>query len=249
MASAGQQLTSLAEKWPHADAIRYEHKNVKWSFREVDHFAESLASGLLETGFAPGDSIVSWLPSHVAEQHVLQFACAKAGFVLYSLDPAQAVDDPDGACDALAKALTETNAVALFSLETGNDVNYLRLCKKVIPETRMFDFASGEQFFTPRFPNLRMPIHTGFDRMGDKYGFVLYKHLLAPNGATPALLADAAISEKTPLCGELVTGKDGTLSKGKVLTSDEVVKGKVWSEFSSILEKKFIEVPGVGVIF
>lgn len=218
-------------------------------------------------------------------QHVLQFACAKAGFVLYTLDPSQAVDDPDGACDALAKALTETDAVALFSLETGNDVNYLRLCKKVIPETRMcksafgfvmnisftdftsfvlltcsilfpllclicaVDFTSGEQFFTPRFPNLRMPIHTGFDRMGDKYGFVLYKHLLMPNGATPSLIGDAKISEKTPLCGELIVGKDGGLAKGKVFTNDEVVKNKVWSEFSSILEKKFIEVPGVGVIF
>ena len=35
-AAPGQQLSDLAEKWPHADAIRYEWKNTKWTFREVD---------------------------------------------------------------------------------------------------------------------------------------------------------------------------------------------------------------------
>lgn len=218
--------------------------------------------------------MLSWLPSHIAEQHILQFACSKAGLVLYSLDPAQAASDPDGACGALEKALTDTNAVALFTLQAGNDVDYLRLCKKVIPETKLckliddlpflnymyfieltdellciVDFSTGEQFFSPKFPNLRMPIHCGFDNMDDKYGFVVYKHLLLPNRATSSLLEGIEITDKTPLHGELVSGTEGLPAKGKTLSNDEVLKEKVWPEFSSILEKKYIEVPGTGVIF
>lgn len=222
---------------------------MKMTYREVNHYAESLSSGLLESGFAPGDAVLSWLPSHIAEQHILQFACSKAGLVLYSLDPAQAASDPDGACGALEKALTDTNAVALFTLQAGNDVDYLRLCKKVIPETKLFDFSTGEQFFSPKFPNLRMPIHCGFDNMDDKYGFVVYKHLLLPNRATSSLLEGIEITDKTPLHGELVSGTEGLPAKGKTLSNDEVLKEKVWPEFSSILEKKYIEVPGTGVIF
>ena len=247
--SAGQQLAQLADLWPHADAVRYEHKNIKWTFRELNHFAESLSSGLLESGFEPGDAILSWLPSHIAEQHVLQFACAKAGFVLYSLDPMLPVEDKDLACEALEKALVETNAAALITLHAGNDVDYLSICKKVIPETKVFDFASGEEFFTPKFPNLRMPVHCGFDNLDGKHGFIVFKHLLMPNGATSDLLEEyGELTDATPLLGELVTASDGLPTKGKVLTNAEVVNGKVWPEFSSILEKKYIEVAGTGVV-
>lgn len=94
-----------------------------------------------------------------------------------------------------------------------------------------------------------MPIHCGFDRLDDKYGFVVYKHLLMPNGATSSLLEGKEITDTTPLLGELVAGADGLPAKGKVLTNGEVLKGKVWPEVSSILEKKYIEVPGTGVVF
>lgn len=73
---------------------------------------------------------------------MLQFACSKAGLVLYSLDPVLAENDSDAACAALEKALLETNAVALFTLQAGNDVDYLRLCKKVIPETKFCKWIS-----------------------------------------------------------------------------------------------------------
>ena len=34
--SAGQQRSHLADIWPHADAVRYEWKNVKMTYREVN---------------------------------------------------------------------------------------------------------------------------------------------------------------------------------------------------------------------
>ena len=67
-ASAGDTLRSLAIESPHVEAVRYEHKNVKWTMKHVDYHSDSLAIGLLENGLAPGDTVLSWLPLHFGEQ-------------------------------------------------------------------------------------------------------------------------------------------------------------------------------------
>ena len=74
---------------------------------------------------------------------ILQFACSKSGLVLYNLDPALATTDPEAAKDALAAALEITKANVLISQEAGSDVNYVRICERVIPELRIFDFSLG----------------------------------------------------------------------------------------------------------
>jgi hypothetical protein len=65
--------------------------------------------------------------------------------------------------------------------EAGSDVNYVRLCKEVIPEIRVWDFGKGLPFLSPRFPHLRYPVHTGFDHE-DKHGMIPYRHMLIPSG-------------------------------------------------------------------
>eukprot|EP00978_Attheya_sp_CCMP212_P009372 scaffold22128_cov39-Attheya_sp.AAC.2 len=186
-----------------------------------------------------------------AGTHVLQFACSKAGFVLYSLDPAEAVTDPEGAKKSLGKALEVTEANVLVTQEAGSDVSYLQLTKFVIPEIRIFDFADGQPFFTPRFPHLRFPIHTGFDN-DDKEGMVAYKHMLSPTGKLSEFLRDCGVpapNGRSPLYGELVKGKDGLLAKGKTMTNEEVYKANIWPEFTSVLNKEHTKVGGIGVIF
>jgi hypothetical protein len=181
---------------------------------------------------------------------VLQFACSKAGMVLYTLDPALATTDPAKAEEALAAALTITKANVLVSQEAGSDVNFIRLASKVIPELRVFDFTNGMPFVTPRFPHLRFPIHTGFDQ-DDKAGWLPLRHMIVPSDNLDTFVKEASITADTPLMGELVldaaTGIPVKL--GKTLTNQQVVANKVWPTYNSILEKKFHEVPGVGVIF
>jgi non-ribosomal peptide synthetase component E (peptide arylation enzyme) len=66
--SGGNALKQLATDLPHMEAVRYEHKNVKWTFHHIDYFADALATGIVETGIAPGDVVLSWLPLHFSEQ-------------------------------------------------------------------------------------------------------------------------------------------------------------------------------------
>lgn len=66
--SAGTALSVLASQNPHVDVIRYEHKNLKWTLKNVDKNSDALAIGLLDQGFTKGDVVLSWLPDHFAEQ-------------------------------------------------------------------------------------------------------------------------------------------------------------------------------------
>jgi hypothetical protein len=43
----------------------------------------------------------------------------------------------------------------VITQEAGNDVNYIDLTTGVIPEIRIFDFADGMPFITPRYPHVR----------------------------------------------------------------------------------------------
>jgi len=254
-ASLGQTISKLAEANPHKDAVRYEHKNIKWSFKHIEYYADALALGLLETGLIPGDAMLSWLPLHFAEQHILQLACSKGGFILYHLDPALATNNRDAAKASLTNALEITEATCLFSQQAGDDVNYVQLCKEVIPEVRYFDIYEAMPFFTPRFPHLRFPIHTGFDvDAGECLGMIPYKYFIVPispefqkfHSPKPSPKLDGS----TPLMGELIVDKNtGSVTKGKVLTNDEVLKAMAWPQVCSMAKKEYVEVEGVGVVF
>lgn len=180
---------------------------------------------------------------------VLQFACSKAGLVLYNLDPALAVESPDAAKEQLAKALELTKANVLITQEAGDDVNYIRLCESVVPELRIFDFSNGKPFVTPRFPHLRFPIQTGFDQ-DDKWGFLLFKHFIVPSENLDTHLEGFTVDGSTPFLGELqLDGKGIPTGLGKVKTNDEVSKSGELPTFSSILKREYHEIEGVGVVF
>jgi len=269
--SLGNALKNLAEQMPEKDCVRYEHKNVKWSFKHVEYFADCLATGFVEQGLQPGDKVLSWLPAHFSEQvsifikikylladlylrvscplqHILQFACSKAGFILYSLDPKLAITDKEASKKELGSALEVTEANVLVTQEAGDDVHYAELVQELVPETRIFDVSDGHPFFTPRYPHLRVIVQTGYE-IGDNYGMQLLKHVLVPSGQLETFLGDANISGKTPIYGELVKGANGMLTKGKVLSNEEVMIAGVWPTVTSILKKEYTEVEGVGVIF
>jgi len=247
--SGGSTLTQLAKENPYKEVVRYEHKNRKWNLQHVDYYSDALAIGLLENGLQPGDVVLSWLPPHFSESMVLQFACSKSGLVLYNLDPTLATSDPEAAKEALSSALTLTKANVLITQEAGSDVNYVRLTESVIPELRVFDFAEGKPFVTPRFPHLRFPIHTGFDQ-DDKWGMLLFKHMIVPSDNLDEHLDGFTVDGSTPLLGELKLDSKGIpTGLGKVATNDEVTKSGALDTYSKILKREYHEVEGVGVVW
>lgn len=180
---------------------------------------------------------------------VLQFACSKAGFVLYSLNPELAVTDPESSKAGLKAALELTSANVLISQEAGSDVNYIRLAESVIPELRIFDYSGGMPFITPRFPNVRFCIHTGFDQE-DKLGWLPLRQMVVPSNTLDQYVVPDSLNGSTLLAGTFVLdGKGIPTGLGKTYTNEEVSKGDVWSTYRKVLNKEYHQVDGVGVIF
>jgi hypothetical protein len=247
--SGGSLLKELATDNPYKDVVRFEFKNRKWNLQHVDFYSDALAVGLLENGLQPGDVVLSWLPPHFSESMVLQFACSKSGLILYNLDHTLATKDLEASKQALTQALALTKANVLISQEAGCDVNYVRLCESVIPEIRFFDFAEGKPFVTPRFPHLRLPIHTGFDQ-DDKWGMLLLKQFIVPGNNLSDHLQGFYVDGSTPFYGQLVLDVNGfPTATGKIQTNDEVFKSGLLDTFSKILDKEFHVVEGEGVVW
>lgn len=180
---------------------------------------------------------------------VLQFACSKAGFVLYTLDPSLATQDTTKAQAALEAALRLTKANVLVSQEAGSDVNYIRIAEAAVPELRFFDFGEGMPFVTPRHPDLRFCIHTGFDQE-DKWGWLPLRHMVVPSNNLDSHIDTSLIQGSSPLAGSLELSPDGIpVSLGPTLCNERVHQQKIWPTYSRVLDRNFHHVEGIGVIF
>ncbi len=81
----GELLTRLAAALPQHEAVVYHDRNLRWTFRELEQESRLVARGLIAAGVARGDRVAVWA-TNVPEWIVLQFALAKAGAVLVTVN-------------------------------------------------------------------------------------------------------------------------------------------------------------------
>ena len=85
--TVGAVLEDAAARWGEREALIVGHQNIRWTYRELDAAADRLAAGLLQLGLVPGDRFGIWAPNRY-EWVVTQFASAKAGLILVTINPA-----------------------------------------------------------------------------------------------------------------------------------------------------------------
>jgi fatty-acyl-CoA synthase len=83
----GRALDLAAERWGDADALVSVAQGVRWSWRELAARADGMAAGLVALGLERGDRIGIWSPN-CAEWALTQFAAAKIGLILTTINPA-----------------------------------------------------------------------------------------------------------------------------------------------------------------
>ncbi|HEY0624587.1 AMP-binding protein [Sphingomonas sp.] len=83
----GDALVRAVERWGERDALVSVAQGIRWSFAELRARADALASGLLALGLKPGERIGIWSPN-CAEWALTQFAAARAGLILVTINPA-----------------------------------------------------------------------------------------------------------------------------------------------------------------
>lgn len=81
--TVGALLTRLASALPRHEALSYGH--LRWTFDELEQEARLVARGLMAAGVERGDRVAVWA-TNVPEWIVLQFALAKAGAILVTVN-------------------------------------------------------------------------------------------------------------------------------------------------------------------
>jgi fatty-acyl-CoA synthase len=83
----GSALALAADRWGEREALVSVEQGVRWTFAELLDQADRFAAGLLALGLEPGERIGIWAPNCV-EWTVTQFAAARAGLILVTINPA-----------------------------------------------------------------------------------------------------------------------------------------------------------------
>ncbi|VEG47122.1 acyl-CoA synthetase [Mycolicibacterium flavescens] len=90
----GQNLDRTAAKYPDREALIEVVSDRRWTYREFQAATRRLAGGLLTLGIGPGDRVGLWSPN-TAEWTLVQYATARLGAILVTINPAYRLDELD----------------------------------------------------------------------------------------------------------------------------------------------------------
>ncbi|AWN44754.1 AMP-binding protein [Methylobacterium durans] len=205
----GQMLTRAAECWPDRIALIADGRELTWS--ELNAESERLAAGLLALGLKPGDRIGIWSLNNAAWA-LTQFAAAKAGLILVTINPAYRLTELEFALNAVGCA-----ALVMASRHKGSD--FVGLLNALAPE--LADAAPGA-LRAARLPALRLVIRIGDAEVPGMLPFAaLAERAGAAERSALADLADA-IQCDDPVNIQFTSGTTGT-PKGVTLSHHNIL--------------------------
>jgi fatty-acyl-CoA synthase len=121
----GHNLERTVAGHSEREALVVRHQDVRWSYGELNAEVDRLARGLLAAGIRRGDRVGIWAPN-CAEWVVTQFATAKVGAVLVTVNPAYRTAE-------LEHALGQSGCRVLISAEAFKGSVYVAMTQEVRP--------------------------------------------------------------------------------------------------------------------
>ncbi len=116
-------LRRTVERFGDRDAVIAVEQDLRYTYREFDAEVDRLARGLMVAGVAVGDRVGIWSPNN-AEWVILQYATARIGAVLVTINPAYRLSE-------LEYVLNQSGVSLLVSAESFNTSNYREMIASV----------------------------------------------------------------------------------------------------------------------
>ncbi|KAG8867868.1 hypothetical protein FRB98_003925, partial [Tulasnella sp. 332] len=132
-----------ASTWP-GPSQRHDSPSVHWTFDEFDARVAAVAKGLLKLGIVKGDRIAVLMGNNSAYA-ILQWACARVGAVLATINPASRADE-------IIKNLKLIDARILIVVPRIRSSDYLKLLSSRL--LSLFEASPG-CIHEPTLPSLR----------------------------------------------------------------------------------------------
>lgn len=143
----GEALERAAERWGDKPALVSRHQDVRVTWLELKHAADTFALGLTGLRIGPGDRVGIWAPN-CAEWTIVQLATARAGIILVNINPAYRTAE-------LEYTLRKVGVKALVCAENFKSSDYVAMVEALVPELHDGPIRSAE------LPELRHLIKIG----------------------------------------------------------------------------------------
>ncbi|KAB5553926.1 hypothetical protein PHYPO_G00044270 [Pangasianodon hypophthalmus] len=153
--TVGQSLQTTVNKWPDREALVFLQDGVRKTFSQFQHEVDHLAAGLLALGLQKGDRLGIWGPN-TYEWILFQFATAKAGIIMVSLNPAYKVNE-------LAFALRKVQCNAVVCPTQFKSQKFYDTLRQICPE---LNTAVSGSIRSARLPDMRNVIVTDSKESG-----------------------------------------------------------------------------------
>ena len=122
----GQVLAETVRRHGARDALVFPKLGLRQSWAEFARQVDAAAKGLLALGVEPGEHVAVWA-TNVPEWVTLQFATARIGAVLVTVNPAYRPFE-------LKFVLNQSDSVALFLVDHFKSSDYFAMLHEVCPE-------------------------------------------------------------------------------------------------------------------
>lgn len=149
----GEALDLARDTWGDREALVSPSHGVRLTWRELAEKVDALAAGFLALGLEKGDRIGIWSLNR-PEWTLTQFAAARAGLILVTINPAYRLHE-------LEFALSKVGCKALVSATVFKTSNYMEMINALAPELAQTE--PGE-LTAAKLPKLRIVIQIGGPR-------------------------------------------------------------------------------------
>ena len=146
----GQSLDLAVTRWANREALVSPSHNVRWTWTEFAARVDALAAGFLALGLERGARIGIWSLNR-PEWTLTQFAAAKAGLILVTINPAHRLSE-------LEFALAKVGCSAIVTATAFKTSNYMEMLNTLIPELAK---SKPGELRAAKLPKLRAVIQVG----------------------------------------------------------------------------------------
>ncbi|HCB90815.1 MAG TPA: AMP-binding protein [Ruminococcaceae bacterium] len=176
--TVGGLLNRVAEKYPEREAVAYNDRPYRRTWRQFREECDRAAKGLLSIGVGKGDHVAIWA-TNVPEWLITLFAAAKIGAVLVTVNTNYKRYE-------LEYLLQQSDSKALVMTDGFKGTDYVQILNDLSPTLKA---SEPGRLSDPNLPYLKSVIHIGpqkvpgafqfgtLFRLGDAYDDAAYRRL------------------------------------------------------------------------